>query len=380
MKKNKSFVLIFTLTILSLSTIITYQLIKLVYVGTHFDQTMVDRENAEMLALGGINLAMSQLVIKKPDSASTSAKATEDKKAMTGKEEEKKEFENFLKRVLPNINRWQEFELQEDVDGIEGTVKICISCENGKININETFDFKKNEFKNEYKNFLDTIKFKSGEQTSGKFLKKLTEFLKKRGKKLDDLSELQTGALPEIKQFFYEPPIRTEKKRDAKPNQSLAIQDIFTIWSKTDKIEALFLSDSLCKILQLRQPKAYDSETFKDKFKDVIKNFDPNKNENTEEYWKILKPIYEPKTKIRIEDKKIFSTRFEPTVYSVISFGKVGKVEQRLLAIIEKNPDYDNQESEKSADKQKKEDDKKGSASNTVKNKKPFKILRLYWI
>ena len=376
MKKNNSFVLIFTLTILSLTTIITYQLMKLVYVGTHFDQAMVDRENAEMLALGGINLAMSKLLIKSPF-----AKASGDKDEAEKKKQEKKEFENFLKHTLPNINRWQEFDLKEEIDGIDGQVKICISCENSKININESFDFKKNEFKEEYKKFLNTIKFKSGDQTSSKFLKKLTDFLKKRGKKLDDLSELQTGALTEIQQFFYNPPIRTEKKKDAKPNQSLAIQDIFTIWSKTNKIEALFLSDSMCAILGLRRPTSYDSEILKEKFKNVIKNFDQGKDENTEEYWKIVRPIYEGKTKFKIEDKKIFSLRFEPKVYSVISFGKVGNVEQRLLAIIEKNPNYDKASTDKTAGKEKENEDKeKGSTSSTIEDTKPFKILRLYWI
>jgi hypothetical protein len=348
MKKQNSFVLIFSITILSLVMILTFQLLRLVSVGIHFDRTMIDRERAEMLALGGINLAISQLTLEKP---------TEEKE-----EAKKKVFTAFLKRVLPNLNRWQAFKLDEQLDGIEGEIKICIGCENGKININEIYDFKKDEFKPEYKKFLEGISFKGEVKTKESFVTLLAELLKKRHKRVDDISELQAHLPAQISQLFYTPPLPSAKPQEDKPNDSIALQDIFTIFSNNEKLEALFLSDALCSILGFRRPKAHDALLRDETFQKIIKEYKPELDQNTEDYWKIIKPLYEQKDTFKIENTKIFCSKFEPTTYSVLSSGKVGTVEQRIVAILEK------QEPEpKEPDKQK-------------KHTPEFKVTRLYWI
>lgn len=361
--KKHSYILIFTLTILSLVTILTHQLLRTVFVGTSFDKAMIDREHAEMIAFGGINIAISQLTIEKPT----------DKQSENKESKQNQNFKNFLTKILPNINRWQVFKLREEIDGVDGHLKICITCENGKININEIFDFKKQELKKEYKTLLAKIKFQKKENKADKFLKDLIELLKKRKRKIEDISELHTKAFAQIEHLFYEPPERTKRKNDAKPNEFLATQDIFTIWSENDKLEALFLSDSLCSILELRRPQAYDAKKFKEKYKEYIEKFKPDQDENTNEYWESLKPIYTQKNNFKIDDKKIFSSKFEPKVYSVLSSGKVGNVEQKVLAIIKK-ADESNSTTVNNKTEQKKND-------NATKEKaQSFKIVRLYWI
>lgn len=385
MRKNNAYILIFTMTMLSLITVLTHQLLRLVYVGTHFDVAMVDREHAEMLALGGINLAMAQLRAEKPKEKD---KKKEKKNPEQEKKEKKKEFEAFLTRVLPHLNRWQVFKLDKEIDGIDGELKICVTCENGKININEAFDFQKQEFKPIYKKFLSSLRFRGetpppkGEKgkpkkfSPSKFLKELTEFLKTRNRKLEDISQLQSGIKTGISQLFYEPPQRTKKIKQAKPNVTLTFQDIFTIHTKTDKVEALFLSDSLSALLHCRRPRAHDLELRKEKFKKFIKNFDQKKDQNTAEYWKMVNPLYERKAKMKPETLKIFSSTFEPTTYSVLSSGKVGNVEQRLLAVIELAPPEKKIE-KKEEEKESKKKEKKGK---TKKQAPPFRIIRLYWI
>lgn len=374
MRKTNAFVLLFALSILSLVTILTHQLLRTVYVGWHFDRAMVDREHAEMLALGGVNLAIAQLTIKKKEKKKTDTQIKEKLSKEELAKKTKKQFNQFLQRVLPNLNRWQIFKLDQATDGVDGEVKICISCETGKININEAFDFQKQEFKPIFKAFLGQLKFKGKEKSTGKFLKNLTKFLKKRNKKIEDISQLQEDNSSSIAELFYEPPRRTEKIKAAKPNASLTIQDIFTIWSKEEKLEALFLSDALCAMLGLRRPLAHDAQVRKEKFKELIKNFDSGIDQNTEKYWKMVNPLYEAKNTAKIKDLKIFSSKFEPKVYSVLSSGKVGKVEQRLLAIIEKI-----------STPQKKPPDKKTGENQQTKTKtkkqtEAFRIVRLYWI
>lgn len=347
--KNRSFVLMFTITILSLSTLLTHQLLRIVNVGANFDRTMVDRERAEMVALGGISLAMAQL-----------------------SETKQKEF---LEKVLPTLNRWQAFTLYEDIDGIDGEVKFCVSCENGKININEAFDFQKQQFKPTYKAMLENLKLKGPaqqEKQEGSFLKELTKFLKKRNRKLDEVTELISGIGKNVPQVFYEPPMREKKEKNAKPNVSLAIQDIFTIWTNSDKLEATLLSDALCAMLELKRPVAHDAQLQADVFKKVSKSFKPETDQNSEDYWKTIKPIYQPKNIGKLAKLGIFSSKFEPTTYSVLSSGKVGNVEQRVLAIIKKVSEE--KQDEKKVEEKKEEDEKKDQKSSK------FKIVRLYWI
>jgi hypothetical protein len=338
----------------------------MVYVGTHFDKAMIDREHAEMLALGGINLAISQVTI---DKTPTTKKMSKNEKAKI----KSKDLQTFLERILPSINRWQVFELQKEIDGVDGEIKICITSEDGKININKVFDFKKQNFKPVYKTLLQKIKFRGKEKISGEsFLNQLTELLIKRNRKLEDISQLQTGIPSKISKLFYNPPHRTIKQRDAKPNDDIAINDIFTIWSDSDKIQAPLLSDALCSILNFRRPMAYDAELRKKKFTSIIENFNPKMDQNNKKYLKIINPLYEPKSTFKLENTKIFSSTFEPRCYSVLSSGKVGNVEQKLLAIIKKT-------SIEPVKKNKPGSEKKATV-DTSKNNYEFKILRLYWI
>ena len=336
--KRNSYVLLFTLSIMTLITILTFQLMRNVFVGTNFDRTMINREHAEMLALGGINLAIAQLSPPKKKSR----KETKDKiqKPSTlskgeGSDKEKfKDIRSVLKRTLPHLNRWQVFSLNEKLDGIDGEIKFCMTSEDGKININEAFDFQKKEFKPIHKKLIDSLVIR-GKAEKGQVLKQLTEFFKKRKQKIDDISELQK-VLPELDVFFYEPPVRTEKMKDAQANTHIALQDLFTVWTFHDTVEPLFLSDAMCAVFNLRRPLPYDAERMKDKFKRIIDNFKSDTEKNTEQYWNLLKTIYTKKPLNLNEYKKIFSTTFEPKVYSVLSSGNVRNVEQRLLAIIEK--------------------------------------------
>ncbi len=52
----------------------------------------------------------------------------------------------LLEAVVPALNRWQVFPLQQRLMALYGTIKICLMSEAGKININLCFDFKKTHF------------------------------------------------------------------------------------------------------------------------------------------------------------------------------------------------------------------------------------------
>ena len=50
--------------------------------------------------------------------------------------------------------------------------------------------------------------------------------------------------------------------------------------------------------------------------------------------WKHLEGIYGTKPKLLSNIKDILVEKFNPKVYSVLSYGRVGQVEQRVLAVI----------------------------------------------
>ncbi|MBX9830472.1 hypothetical protein K2X40_00800 [Candidatus Babeliales bacterium] len=387
MKKQPGFILIFSLIIISIMLVLTQQLVRGVYVGAHFSRTMVDRERAEMLVLGALNIALTKLTIgdekeeaKKDEQASQVAEPEADKKETKEKKKAQTPKQKFLARVLPYLNRWQTINLTEENDGMAGQVKMCICCEHGKININEAYDFEKQEFKPVYQTLLKGLEIK-GKLAAGEILQRLDEFLKKRRRKLDDISEL--GEIADFTQLdaFYKPPRLARAKGEKNtPNLDLALQDIFTLWTPAAEVELLFLSDALCAILGIRRPMADDAQTLAEKFKKVVSEFTENWGQNVDGNWQHLEPIYGDKPKFLSDVKDIFSKQFGPKVYSVLCYGKVGNVEQQLLAIVqeeEKKVEQKNSNDEKHADtKQQPEPDKKAPAQP----QKSFRIVRSYWL
>ncbi len=390
-RKKTGAILIFSLMLASLMILLTEQLFRSVNVNWTFSRAMVDRERAEMLALSGLTIAKNQLTIEPEDKDDKKKKtqASQEASKVGEKKEEDTPVKKFLRRVLPNLNRWQVFTFEEKRDGIEGELKICISCEHGKINLNHAFDFKKQEFKKLYAALLKGLEIK-GKVKAGEILQKLTEFLKERRKKLHDVSELNKMSLFKNFKIFYKPPEMvlessgtTKKKEKAKPNPNIMLQDLFTIWTPDDKLEYLMFSDALCAIFGLRRPLANDADVKKDVFKKVIDTFKPDWGKNWDENSKYLQEIYDNKPKVLKQLQPLFSQQFEPTVYSVLSWAKVGSVEQKLLAIVKKTK-HNGKKKEKDSKKKEQEKNNKDKIDKKDKeSKKPesfFKVVRVYWL
>src|SRR5207302_419514 len=48
--------------------------------------------------------------------------------------------------IIRMCNVWQQFLLTQEADGVDGTCEIYITCEHGKININELYDFEEKKY------------------------------------------------------------------------------------------------------------------------------------------------------------------------------------------------------------------------------------------
>lgn len=302
-----------------------------------FSHMIADREKAKMIALGGIQVAIAQLseVPKKESKKETSEK--ENEKASQKSQASDKGEKHLLTRILPTINRWQHFDLKEDIDGVDGKISICLMCEEGKINLNQIIDFKKGTFKGN-----DQSGWKAAMQEICKAIERINKgselfaafekIVKEAKVPFNDATELITKK--EFNSFkdtmFYQPP--TSKKQE-----TIYLTDIFTVWSSSDKLEPWLFSDSINGLFGLPRVEVDDIKKRKEQAENWIKNF--KEKSNWQQDWQtVLMPMYgkELRTLPKHIDSKLSNT-FDPHFFSVLVHGKVGEVTQIVYAVLERN-------------------------------------------
>jgi hypothetical protein len=325
--------------ILTLVIIVTTQIFNSSTMYSLITQTTVEEEKAKRIALGGVQVAMSQL--------------------FTGTEQNDESQIKLLARTVPSINRWQRFPLTEEQEGIDGQLELCIICEQGKLNINTVYDFSKKKFIDEDKpnGGMKTIAeqfFKGMKEYTGKDLFPVFEkLLKNRGYPFNDVTELFSS--PEFSLFkntiFYEPPTAGLKGK-----RPVYLTDLFTVDTSSIRMQPWLFSDSVCAVLGLSR--AGDGEIKKraEEIQGMIKTVKVAADWKTD--WdKFLKPLYgKDFTSLPKNIDSVFDSQFAPLTFSVLSYGKVGKIIQRMLVIVEKHSV------------------KKGSSAS------PFIIKKMYWI
>lgn len=308
-----------------------------------FSKMIFEREKAKTLTLSGVQVAIAQLA-QAPDkkneasSSKSSASSPDDAsvdKAQAGKKSSPEK--EFLKRILPTLNRWQHFDLTEINDGIDGKISICLMCEEGKINLNRIIDFKKNTFQGGEKSGWKMVMQEACKAieriVKGGDLFPVFEKIAKEAKfPFNDPTELLLKK--EFNHFkdilFYQPP--TTKKQD-----TIYLTDIFTVWSSSDKLEPWLFSDSINGLLGLPRVEVDDIKKRKEQVENWIKNF--KEKSNWQQDWQtILVPVYGKE--LRTLPKNIdsmMSATFDPKYFSVRVQAKVGEITQQVYAVLERN-------------------------------------------
>lgn len=360
MQTTKSgYILIVTLLLVSLSMFIATYIANRGIIYMPYARATTEREKAKILARSGIELAISQLAeFEAPPKEKKSAAAKQ-----TNSKEEKKQpeqQEQLLRKILPDLNRWQKVELKKNSEGIDGTIRFAVISEQGKININALYDFENQRFIDEkdekkldkqqeqqsirqlFKDVFEGVRKVYG----GKNLfEPFEKFLKERHYKLNDITELLTidGFDVFKEHIFYEPPTilaakgarSTPGKKQERP---LFLTDLFTVWSTSDTIEPWLFSDSLLGLLQLERASADDDHEKRVKLIDTqMKKFKLESSWD-KDFKEILEPLYKKEYKALPKSVQArLAKKFEPTLFSVISYGTVGKITQRLLAILKRS-------------------------------------------
>lgn len=353
------YILVLTLIIISLAVVLVSFVTSRVTVYVPISHTTVERQKALMLAHGGVQLAISQLAyadVKTEETVDQSNTSTQKEAANPG-------VRVFLKNIEPHLNVWQTIPLTAARDGLDGEIKICIMAEDGKINVNELYDFEKHAFvqmkkqimpapaggaqktaaqqtakkeaeENETEKFFEAL-FANVQKTVGgeKLFDAFATFLKNRQDKLRDVTELL-----KIREFvvfknalYYEP-----SEAPSKEANRIFLTDLFTLSSGKRTIDPLCISTSVARACGLEEnPEAAKDE--QSKKAENLKQFTGAYNW-PQDWDKYFKNRYNKDlSALPAGCKELLAARFEPTVFAVLVSGTVGRITERVYALLVRN-------------------------------------------
>lgn len=342
--KQEGYILLLTILITSLMVVIATFIFTRGSIFVPFADTVIKREKATMLCLGGVEIGLGMLHLpaeEKKEAEQKTEQSADQKKIPTPPESPVTvQAKMLFKQVIPYINRPQTITLQQKNDGMNGEIICVLSCEEGKLDINAFYDFKKHQFIGEKTTqgnwkllvqelFKNMQPYVGGENLFPAFEK----FLKSRQDKLDDVTELLN--IPEFAVFknsvFMEPMNTQEKK-----NKQIYLTDIFTVHTGKTKIEPWLFSESLKTILGLENGSAVQQN--KELLEKTIQSFQP-RAQWRQDWNSRLKPFYAKELQSLPKGiESVLSTTFEPMIFSVIVQSKVDAITQRLYAIIQRVP------------------------------------------
>ncbi len=341
---SKGYILVMALMIIALVILITGIMTNVGDSYVPYMAALGQRNKARVLALGGIACAQSQLgmIVELDTKKSPDAGASPSQKPQAPTPEQ--EAVKLLKNLLPILNKWQTVPLTLEKEGIEGTIQFRIACEDGKLNINELFDFNAKKFKDEKKGdasikaLLTTLLAPVEKRMKTPDLAQTLEsMLAKRGYPLNDVTELLTQAGCTGFKNAQFPSVEPYNKKSSESTPPFILTDLFTTHTNQMTVEPWLFSDALRRLCGIpEQESKQNKKDEQEKITELLKQFkttaDWNKDWDTR-----LKPLYDvtlkqlPKNIIQL-----FTKSFEPRLFSVMVSATVGDSTQRLYAILER--------------------------------------------
>lgn len=314
------YILILAISIIGLMAALIGRVVHQVLVYNKLQHSLLEREQARLYALSGIDIARSQLV------------------------HDSKEL------VIPfsTLNHWQQFELQDSKRGGAGACEIYVVAEQGKINLNALYDFTKKQFiTDQTLDGLKVIQKVSGvlPQSGQIIADALGKFFKERGRPLEDISQLLADK-------------RFKAVVDAwwpVPGKTVSFMDLFTIESSGALIQPLLVTPSLGKVLGLKESSAVDKKLF-DTLQEQLKKL-KGAVQWKEKWDTLVAPIYGKQyATLATEIRNLFAQEFETLSFSVLSYGKFGSALVKIYAILEQE---------------------KAAGNDTIVK---YRVRRLYWL
>lgn len=319
-QQSEGFVLVLVLLVISILILLGTQLYYRATTNTLFSTSLLKRERAKVLALSGIELAKSFFIFD--DESENRAKENISNKEESKQGNEAEYYKRLFIKLFPYINVWQEYKFDD-----ENIIKFCICCEDGKININQFFDFGAGKFKSNddevvFKKIFEYLASKSDSRVK---YSEFVNFLKNRKYQLNDVTEILNA-----KDFDY---FKDNIFLKNSSQNGIILTDLFTIYSSKKEMQPIFLSRSVLELFGMKfsdkDPKAL-SKIAAENAKDFKQKF------NWPSDWgKLLEQKYGKNySSIPKEYSKLFDSNFVPKNFSVISYGIVDGIEQKVYAIL----------------------------------------------
>ncbi len=354
--------LLIVLCFLGVIAALSQQLVRSSFLAIRLLDQEIKRVQAQILAQNGLTLAMAQLTQnfeQKKNASDTNPKA------------------DALEKILRVLNHWQTFSLTKEHDGVQGSMRIYIACEDGKIPIQSLVDPATKKPQKPYFELFKNL-HPEAEKKPKDHLPALAAFLQKKETVLEDPSQLRHFFdLPLFQEYAL--PKKALKKGPSAP--PIALFDVFSFWNVTAKINPLFFSKSCATMLKLKTSFAAtkDDKDQKEIYHRIAETITKEWTSDWDKNWAALTPLYGAKPQMPAEITALFSTEVEPTVFSVISCGIVQGVEQRLYAIINKRKTAP-QTAQPADQKQKNSEKQPQELSTYARPEAVCGIMRMYWI
>ncbi len=357
-KAQHGYILLLTTFIIATCLLLISIVVSRVATYKQLTRSYTEKEIARLIARSGIDIAMSQLTIfiqdKQEEKQATKKDVTQPNDQSKQEETEKKDQESAADFILKNLNKWQTFDLEDKYEGLEATCEVYITSEQGKINLNNLYDFKEKKFRQlgtlDGKKVLEflTERLKpifDAEQKKVDLANLIEQAFQKNNGPLEDISQLAQGNNGIV---IYNRLFPSKEESD-----KITFFELFTT-SQAKGIHPLVLTPSITLIAGFKKPGKDSKEKPTNEQIDNIIN--KQINDWKAEWDNVLSKIYgQNYDSIPETIKSLFANKFEPNLFFVVSYGKVGSVTEKVAALIEKNQ------------------------TGTNKNE-PFIIRKLYWL
>lgn len=255
--------------------------------------------------------------------------------------------------LLLLLNSWQTFELDERKDGVDATLKIYLSCEQGKVDLNHLSTIFKKQEKAKKDSIKTASKQKEEEQLFTKFfaklgkigggqrvqmLKALKATLIKREYNWYDATELlDNKELKPLASQIYPsaPEPKNSTVKEVKPKSSLenqiSINDLFTVDTSSSCLVPWALSRSVCVLLGIPALRSASEEKLK-----LLASKPIGIGKDSAKVWNAhLAPLYKKKwSALPKLAQKLLSNECGATVFSVVSYAYVGGVVHGVWTLI----------------------------------------------
>lgn len=329
MQRNKpGYVLIITIIILTAVMALVTSVVYRTMGQRSLIRLFQEQEKSYMLALGGIEIAQAQLSAVDQKTTTTGGQKSPDAQAQA-----------FALALLTTLNQWQTFNLTEEADGVDGQIKIYVTAEQGKIDINALYDRKNKKLVTDAQYdarkimqlIADQLKPIAGDIN---IVDMLDRSLRQYEGQLDEVSQLLIAKeLAKFNDFLWPDPARDKKK------VPFAITDLFTVATGERKVQPLVFSPGLKTLLGLKE--SGDKKEQQKIYKDIAKSVKASINWPLD--WdKMLAPLYGKRyTDIPTELRAILDPAFKVSVFSVVAYGIFGTTTTKLCAIVERKSEDD---------------------------------------